>query len=64
MATHPHLFVTADSRFAEAMCGVEFCEPLSWTRAWQLLALHRTHRTDCAVLRAVLTRLAQGRAGC
>ncbi|KZM74607.1 hypothetical protein [Nocardia terpenica] len=56
---HPHLFVTADSRFAEVLCGVEFLGPLTRTRAQQLHALHRNHPPDdCLVRLASLTRLA------
>ncbi|MBY8863805.1 hypothetical protein K7711_45590 [Nocardia sp. CA2R105] len=58
--SHPHMFVDAESRFAEDMCGVEFYDALSLTRAQELAEFHADHRLDeCPVLRAAMARLRQ-----
>ncbi|QIS09824.1 hypothetical protein [Nocardia arthritidis] len=53
--------MTAESRFAEVLCRVEFCEPLTRARAHQLHDLHPHHPPDdCLVRLASLIRLAEG----
>ena len=55
---YPHMFVDAESRFAEILCGVEFFGTLSIGRARDLAEIHDGHQADeCAVLRAAQTCL-------
>ncbi|MFF3569224.1 hypothetical protein ACFYXQ_15750 [Nocardia jiangxiensis] len=55
---YPHMFVTAESRFAEDLCGVEFHDLLTFARALELAEFHAEHQFDeCSVLRAAMVRL-------
>ncbi|MBY8858640.1 hypothetical protein K7711_19330 [Nocardia sp. CA2R105] len=55
---YPHMFVTADSRLAEDLCGVEFHDSLTFVRAQELAEFHAEHPLDeCPVLRAAMARL-------